>query len=243
MSTLRKTAESLKNTLDYAAPELHVLKIEHAIAEYAWAAVLEEREACCAVLASAEPNARAEAVIEKLSAAVGDCPPHVAGLIAEWLEATADELADLQKAIRARGAQEPLTLKPQERVLVEVSIGQEVAMSVPVVIASDKRTISPVLTKLDVKANGEWARFLIDDEGMISVCSSCGNYGFFFGAPGSGGLHAFLLEGGTDVDYFQGKFEHQFHGKLSRRQQVEINGFFKKIWPAFIEALRAEASS
>jgi len=207
-TTLRETAERLKNNLGFAAPELHVLKIEDAVAEYALRAVLEEREECCNVLASKEPNTRAEAAIEKIQAVVGDCPPHVAGLISEWLEATADELADLQRAIRARAPKSD-GLSPRH------------------------------ITRIDVRPNGEWARFLFDDEGMISVCSTCGNYGFTFSAPGSKGLRAFLIEGGSDVDYFKGKFEYQFHGKLSRRQQVELDGFFKKIWPAFIEALRA----
>lgn len=66
-------------------------------------AVTAETERCCAILASDTPNTRAEELIDRLSECVNDCPPHVAGLIAEWLEATADELADLQTAIRARG--------------------------------------------------------------------------------------------------------------------------------------------
>jgi hypothetical protein len=208
--TLHQLAEKLQQDLIFAAPELHTMKIVLVLE----AAVLEERDACCAVLASAEPNTRAEAVIEKLQAVVGDCPPHVAGLIAEWLEATADELADLQKAIRARG---PNAGRPGVTALG--------------------------VTKIELRPNGEWARFLFDDEGMLSVCSSCGNYGFTFSAPGTKGLRAFLIDGGSDVDYFKGKFEYQFHGKLSRRQQAELDGFFKRIWPAFIEALRAETTS
>jgi hypothetical protein len=204
-TTLRETAERLKYNLGFAAPELHVLKIEDAVAEYALRAVLEEREECCNVLAAKDPNTRAEAAIEKIRAVVGDCPPHVADPILEWLVATADELADLQKAIRAR--------TPKSDGLPPLHV-----------------------TKIDIRPNGEWARFLIDEEGMLSVCSTCGNYSFTWSAPG-GRLTEFLLRG--DPDYVRNKFEYQFHGKLSRRQQVELDGFFKKIWPAFIEALKA----
>ena len=62
----------------------------------------EERERACAILASAEPNTRADALLGQLSAdAVLTRLPHdVAGLLADWCEATADDLAEAQALIR-----------------------------------------------------------------------------------------------------------------------------------------------
>ncbi len=62
----------------------------------------DERAACIAILRSAEPSTRAEEALGKIDPA--ECPPHVAGPIADWLSATADELADLAAKIAARGA-------------------------------------------------------------------------------------------------------------------------------------------
>jgi hypothetical protein len=68
----------------------------------------DERVAIDAILGSAEPNTRAERAIaaidhhgiEKVGRATAD-------LIHEWLEATADELQDYRKQIRARGETRP----------------------------------------------------------------------------------------------------------------------------------------
>ncbi len=38
----------------------------------------------------------------------------------------------------------------------------------------------------------EWARVWITSDGMISICSDYGNYGYWFGAPGSRGIRRFL---------------------------------------------------
>lgn len=80
------------------------LKLARALAEEREAGAAAEREACCAILASAEPNTRAEQAIEKIDARIDDddVPDWLAGLIGEWLEATADQLADYQQQIRAR---------------------------------------------------------------------------------------------------------------------------------------------
>jgi hypothetical protein len=63
---------------------------------------LEEREACCAILASSEPNTRAELAIERIHARIGELPGWLAADIGEWLNATADDLKELQAQIRAR---------------------------------------------------------------------------------------------------------------------------------------------
>lgn len=64
----------------------------------------EERAACIAILGSAEPNTRAEQAIAKIDERLSEVPGWLAGLIAEWLEASADELEDMQARIRERGA-------------------------------------------------------------------------------------------------------------------------------------------
>lgn len=67
---------------------------------------LEEREACCAILGSAEPNTRAEKIIEKLLELheEGELSDEAGDLLSEWLTVAADELGDMQANIRARGA-------------------------------------------------------------------------------------------------------------------------------------------
>ncbi len=39
----------------------------------------------------------------------------------------------------------------------------------------------------------EWARIWVTSDGMISICSDYGNYGYWFGAPGCRGIRAFLV--------------------------------------------------
>jgi hypothetical protein len=74
---------------------------------------LDEREACCAILKSAEPNTRAEKAIARIHARLNELPGWLAGELAVWMNATADELADMQAAIRARS--KTLDEKPAEQ--------------------------------------------------------------------------------------------------------------------------------
>lgn len=67
----------------------------------------DEREQCCAILASAEPNTRAEQAIERAYARRKEVPRWLALIIAEWLNASADQMAELQALIRARGKAAP----------------------------------------------------------------------------------------------------------------------------------------
>jgi hypothetical protein len=62
----------------------------------------DEREACCEILANAEPNTRAEQAIERVHQQIDRVPSWLAADIAEWCRASADELSDLQAAIRLR---------------------------------------------------------------------------------------------------------------------------------------------
>ena len=71
------------------------------------AAIKAEREACCAILANAEPNTRAEQAIARVDEVIHKVPPWLAGEIATWLEASADQLRELQALIRARGEDAP----------------------------------------------------------------------------------------------------------------------------------------
>lgn len=64
----------------------------------------DERVAIDAILGSAEPNTRAERAIAAIDRnGIEKVGRKTADLIHEWLEATADELSDYRKQIRARG--------------------------------------------------------------------------------------------------------------------------------------------
>jgi hypothetical protein len=73
-------------------------------------AVLAEREACCAILASAEPNTRAEQAIARIDADPrrNRLPSWLDRALAEWCAATADELRDLRQQIQARGVDDAI---------------------------------------------------------------------------------------------------------------------------------------
>ena len=65
-------------------------------------AVLAERERVCEMLASSDPSTRAERAIAALTDAdIRALPPHLNEVMVEWMEATADELAEWQRIIRA----------------------------------------------------------------------------------------------------------------------------------------------
>ena len=74
-------------------------------------AVLAEREACCAILASAEPNTKAQQLLVEIDEL--DVPEELDELIAALCVATADELAEYQALIRARGAAPAAPAKSQ----------------------------------------------------------------------------------------------------------------------------------
>ncbi len=40
----------------------------------------------------------------------------------------------------------------------------------------------------------EWARIWVTSDGMIAICSDYGNFGYWFGAPGCGGIRKFLIQ-------------------------------------------------
>jgi len=61
----------------------------------------QERERACAILAAAEPNTTAERVIERIDKRLHELPAWLAGELADWMNASADELAEFQRLIRA----------------------------------------------------------------------------------------------------------------------------------------------
>jgi len=95
----------------------------------------------------------------------------------------------------------------------------------------------PNVYRYEIRSNGEWGRFLVEEAGMLAICSSYGNYAFTWSAPGND-FRRFLLDSGTD--YIEDKLTYQFKGKPSPAVKREMKGFFQKLWPAFREALRKD---
>lgn len=65
-------------------------------------AVIAERDGCMAILKSAEPNTKAEAVIDRIDARINELPGWLVADLAEWMLHTADELKELRALMEQR---------------------------------------------------------------------------------------------------------------------------------------------